>query len=153
MAIEALLRKAKASDGSFAASHRRCVRSDPVKSVPGRLPPELIQKIVRARFGEYRQCYEDGLRREPKLEGRVSVHFVINLDGHVSAVMNADDAPPDAFGRSNPQVAANSPPPLPSMPDLQVVACVVAAFRNLAFPAPEGGIVTVTYPIMFALKE
>ena len=36
------------------------------------------------------------------------------------------------------------------MPDARVTACTIEAFRKLAFPAPEGGIVTVTYPIMFA---
>jgi hypothetical protein len=37
------------------------------------------------------------------------------------------------------------------LPDASVVACVVRAFDNLAFPEPEGGgIVTVVYRIIFA---
>jgi hypothetical protein len=36
------------------------------------------------------------------------------------------------------------------MPDSGVVSCTVRAFYGLSFPQPEGGIVTVTYPIMFA---
>jgi hypothetical protein len=40
--------------------------------------------------------------------------------------------------------------PLPVMPDAQVRACVVKGFEKLVFPPPEGGIVTVTYPIMFS---
>jgi hypothetical protein len=35
------------------------------------------------------------------------------------------------------------------MPDGNVVSCVVRSFYGLSFPAPENGIVTVTYPIMF----
>jgi hypothetical protein len=31
--------------------------------------------------------------------------------------------------------------------DLEVVKCVVAAFRQLHFPPPDGGIVTVFYPV------
>ena len=31
-----------------------------------------------------------------------------------------------------------------------VVQCVVRGFGNLSFPQPEGGIVTVVYPIMFS---
>ena len=31
-----------------------------------------------------------------------------------------------------------------------VVSCVVRAFYGLSFPQPEGGIVTVTYPILFS---
>jgi hypothetical protein len=36
------------------------------------------------------------------------------------------------------------------MPDGGVVSCTVRAFYGLSFPQPEGGIVTVVYPIMFS---
>ena len=36
------------------------------------------------------------------------------------------------------------------MPDRASVACVVRGFGNLSFPQPEGGIVTVVYPIIFS---
>src|SRR6185503_5840316 len=36
------------------------------------------------------------------------------------------------------------------LPDAGVISCVVKAFSGLAFPEPEGGIITVTYPIMFS---
>ncbi|MCL2776960.1 MAG: hypothetical protein FWD73_03075 [Polyangiaceae bacterium] len=39
------------------------------------------------------------------------------------------------------------------LPDQGVVSCVVRAFQNLSFPQPEGGIVTVTYPITFTPGE
>ena len=97
-------------------------------SVSGRLPPEVIQRIVRQNFGRFRACYEDGLRTNPSLQGRVTVRFVIGRDG---AVSNASDGGSD-------------------LPDAGVVACVVRAFRGLSFPQPEGGIVTVTYPITFS---
>jgi hypothetical protein len=35
------------------------------------------------------------------------------------------------------------------MPDQAVVGCVVRGFGNLSFPQPEGGIVTVVYPLIF----
>jgi hypothetical protein len=35
------------------------------------------------------------------------------------------------------------------MPDPFVVDCVVAGYKELHFPRPEKGIVTVVYPIMF----
>jgi hypothetical protein len=35
------------------------------------------------------------------------------------------------------------------MPDDIAVDCVVGEFGKLQFPAPEGGMVTVVYPIMF----
>ena len=52
--------------------------------VSGRLPPEVIQRIVRQNFGRFRLCYENGLRNNPNLQGRVSVRFVIGRDGAVS---------------------------------------------------------------------
>jgi len=36
-----------------------------------RLEPALIQAIVRAAYGEFRACYEQGLARDPTLQGRV----------------------------------------------------------------------------------
>jgi FHA domain len=96
--------------------------------VSGRLPPEVIQRIVRQNFGRFRLCFENGLRNNPNLQGRVSVRFVIGRDGAVSNVGNGGS----------------------DMPDGGVVSCVVRAFYGLSFPQPEGGIVTVTYPIMFA---
>jgi hypothetical protein len=96
--------------------------------VSGRLPPEVIQRIVRQNFGRFRLCYENGLRNNPNLTGRVSVRFVIGRDGAVSQVANGGS----------------------DMPDGGVVGCVVRAFYGLSFPQPEGGIVTVTYPIMFS---
>jgi hypothetical protein len=34
--------------------------------------------------------------------------------------------------------------------DPGVAACVAESFREIRFPPPEGGTVTVTYPILFA---
>jgi hypothetical protein len=96
--------------------------------VSGRLPPEVIQRIVRQNFGRFRACYEHALVRNPTLAGRVTARFVIGRDGAVSAV---------ADGGSD-------------LPDPSVVSCVVRAFYGLSFPQPEGGIVTVTYPIAFS---
>ena len=95
--------------------------------VNGRLPPEVIQRIVRQNFGRFRLCYENGMRNNPNLQGRVSVKFVIDRSGAVA--MTAD-------GGSD-------------LPDQSVVQCVVRGFGNLSFPQPEGGMVTVVYPIMF----
>ncbi len=97
-------------------------------SVNGRLPPEVIQRVVRQSHGRIRACYEDGLKRNPDLEGRVSVRFVIGRDGTVSNVANGGS----------------------DLPDPKVVACVERAFERMTFPVPEGGIVTVSYPLVFS---
>ena len=93
----------------------------------GRLPAEIIQRTVRQNFGRFRFCYEQGLRANPNLQGRVSVRFVIGRDGSVSQVSNGGS----------------------DLPDGNAVSCVVRSFYGMSFPAPEDGIVTVTYPILF----
>ena len=54
--------------------------SSPVMGA-GRLDPLEIQRVVRARFGAIRGCYEEGLRRNPDLTGRVAVRFVVGRAG------------------------------------------------------------------------
>jgi len=98
-------------------------------NVTGRLPPEVIQRIVRQNFGRFRLCYENGLRNSPKLQGRVSVKFVIGKDGAVSSAIDGGS----------------------DLPDSGVVSCVIKAFQGLAFPQPEGGgVVVVVYPVIFS---
>lgn len=92
----------------------------------GRLPPEVIQRIVRGNFGKLRACYDAGLKANPNLQGRVTVKFVIARDGTVSSAQGGGD-----------------------LPDETVKSCVTKQFYGFTFPPPEGGIVTVSYPIVF----
>ena len=39
---------------------------------------------------------------------------------------------------------------LAKVPDLAVARCVFAGFEKLVFPPPDGGIVTVVFPIQFS---
>ena len=122
-------------DGNFGSSlgklgrgHRAVsprVRMAHDVGVSGRLPSDVIQRIVRQNFGRFRQCYEVGLRSNPNLEGRVTARVVIGRDGAVSNVSAGGD-----------------------LPDASVSSCVASAFYGLSFPAPENGIVTVSYPIL-----
>jgi len=104
---------------------------NPEITTNGRIPAEVIQRIVRQNFGRFRLCYESGLRSNPGLTGRVVTKFVIGRDG---AVAQAQDAGSD-------------------MASQEVVSCVVRSFNALSFPAPEGGIATVTYPIVLSPGE
>lgn len=103
------------------------IRKGPTE-VKGRIPPEIIQRIVRQNFGRFRLCFESGLRENPNLEGRVAVRFLIGRDGRVTSVANGGS----------------------DLPDSVVTSCVVSAFYGLSFPAPDSGTVEVTYPIMFS---
>lgn len=111
-----------------AQAHRpRCVEpaDEAAEAEHGRLPPERIQAVVRGGYARFRHCYEAGLARHPRLSGILTIGFVIERDGRV--------------GRS--VVQANA------VADCAVASCVRDEFRSLAFPPPEGGTVTVAYPL------
>ncbi len=86
-------------------------------SVSGHLPPEVIQRIIRQNFGRFRLCYENGLRENPTLAGRVTVRFVIGRDGAVSTAANGGS----------------------DFTDPAVVSCVVRAFYSLRSRSPRAG--------------
>lgn len=122
------------SSGRLPGDHKAkpiTVREAGPVTTNGRLPAEVIQRQVRQNFGRFRACYDAGLRTNPSLSGRVATRFVIGRDG---AVTVAQDGGSD-------------------LPDQAVVQCVVRSFQNLSFPTPEGGQVTVTYPILFQPGE
>ncbi len=95
--------------------------------VNGSLPAAAIQRTVREGFGVFRLCYERGLARNSRLAGQVNTKFVIETDGSVR----------------------DSHLACTSLPDDIAVACVVEGFRRLHFPSPDGGVVTVGFPIIF----
>jgi hypothetical protein len=97
-------------------------------TVGGRLPPETVRRVVQQNSGRFRACYEKKLLTNPALSGRVTTKFVIGRDGSVVASESSGS----------------------DLPDDDVVACVVRAFGSLSFPQPEGGIVTVVYPLVFS---
>jgi hypothetical protein len=95
-------------------------------TVNGALPPEVVRRIVRQNFGRFRLCYENALKKNPKLAGTVTTRFVIVKDGSVASVSDAGS----------------------TLADTNAVACIVRSFGALSFPQPENGVVVVvTYPI------
>ena len=100
-------------------------------AIVGGLAPEVIKGTVRAAFPRLRACYEPELAKEPKLKGIVSTKVVIGATGAIESVKPLGG----------------------SMPSAAVRDCVTKVFTTLAFPQPEGGKVTVTYPIYFAPEE
>jgi hypothetical protein len=110
----------------LAISCTACAASHPVPA-QGTIPQRDIQDVVRSVFDHYRACYQDGLGRNPRLQGRVTIYFVIATDGSVAQV---EDRGSD-------------------LPDRGVIACIADNFRLLRFPKPNGGIVRVVYPIIF----
>lgn len=96
--------------------------------VSGVLPPDVIRKLIHEHYAALRRCYSDALEGDASLSGKVVVRFVIDRHGHVSAAK---------AGKGT------------TLPDQHAVLCVLDRFREIVFPEPKGGIVTVVYPIDF----
>lgn len=100
---------------------------EPATELGGRLSPSLILGTVKPSLPRIRRCYELALAANPKLTGKVTVSFVIGVDGVTRSV----GAGPADF------------------PDPLLLRCVETVISALRFPAPEGGDVHVSYPLVF----
>jgi outer membrane biosynthesis protein TonB len=93
----------------------------------GGLTAEEINRVVKARAGIFRACYQAELNRNPGLGGKLVVAFQIGGDGIVKQA----------------KVSGAS-----SMRNDSVEGCVKSNIMRLKFPA-KGGIANVNYPFLF----
>ncbi len=108
-------------------SGARVVRMKEVGTdIQGRLPPELILRIVRARFPAIRACYETLLRQDAGAQGLLRIEFIIDEKGTPTRL--------DTKG---------------SVFDADTAACMKKVFAAMEFPEPEFSKVLVRYPIEF----
>ena len=97
--------------------------------ISGQLDREIIQRVIREHRREIRACYEGELQRDPDLEGRVVVGFVISSDGQVAGSRIAES----------------------TLSNSAVEDCVARRVRQWRFPEPRGGgTVNVNYPFVFS---
>lgn len=95
----------------------------------GDFDAKLVVAQFKARMRAIQICYEQQLRRNPGLQGKVTVQFTIEQSGSVSKANASEN----------------------STNDPAVAACVVDTVKRFRFnPGPEGGSVTFSYPIVFA---
>jgi Ca-activated chloride channel family protein len=115
--------------GHGAGEHRASAPSVRMSgpSVSG-IGSDVITRIARRSTGRMRLCYEEGLRRNPDLQGNIRVTLRIRSDGSVASASSAGS----------------------TLSDAGVVSCVLSAFRGLSFPPPESGEVVATFPVTFA---
>jgi hypothetical protein len=101
---------------------------EPAGDSDARLPPESIQRVVRASSGRFRACYQRALVRDHTATGHVITFFVIGSDGLVDLVQEEQATLSDRAARE----------------------CVQRAYFSLHFPKPPGGRpITVLYPMHF----
>lgn len=100
--------------------------------VGGTLSSEVISRIIRRNMDRIKYCYERTLQVQPALAGRVTARFEIGPDGSVIDARITDS----------------------TLSNADVETCLVARFRAMQFPAPEGGgVVAVTYPLVFTVAD
>jgi hypothetical protein len=105
----------------------------------GRYDPSYIQEHFREdMFPILRQCYGAALKRQPALHGRLVLKFSIVGDPQVGGVV--EDASIDDES---------------DLKDTEMETCARESLMALTFDKPPtgGGLVTVTYPVLFAPGE
>ncbi|MDB4953466.1 MAG: TonB family protein [Myxococcales bacterium] len=100
--------------------------ADPSGDFAG-LTAEEIDRVVRARSGVFRACYQKELNHSPGIGGKMVIHFQIAGDGTVKA---ANSGAGSQFHND------------------AVESCVKTWVMKLRFPA-KGGVANVNYPFVF----
>jgi TonB family protein len=87
-----------------------------------------LGEFVRARMGLIKACYENALKRNPQLRGKISIRFTILATGAIADVSAA-------------QSSVGSP---------EVAQCIVTTVRSWRTQFRPPGPVTVEYPFVFS---
>lgn len=83
--------------------------------------------FVRARMGLVKACYENALKRNPSLKGKISFRFTILETGALTDITTAQN----------------------SLGSAEVAACIMNTMRAWRMPFKPTGPVTVEYPFVF----
>lgn len=109
-------------------------RPEPARATPtvsGRVPAEVIQRVLRGKNDALQACWEGARTTPTGVQERVVVRFVIDPRGAVASAVDAGSTTSSA----------------------RLVDCVLGVFRSTVFPAPEGSAITVVYPLLFGEGE
>ncbi len=124
-------KKALANVGFKGTIERKSIVTAGDANVTGGLTKAIIKKYINRQKGSIVLCYKKEVQKNPDLEGKVNVAFVITGDGKVI----------------NPSIMSST---LGSAP---VEACITQRLAMWRFPAPEnGGIAKVSYPFLFRTR-
>jgi hypothetical protein len=118
--------------------HRSRSEPKPARVFDGMEFSSGIRAVVKDRKPALAACYEEALRHDPSLSGKVV------LELHVSQAVGGDGGPGDGDG----EVTAASVVEGPGTPFFQ--ACVLQQMVGQAMPSPGAKPVSVRYPLLFA---
>jgi TonB family protein len=92
------------------------------------LTKDQVGRVIHKHMSEIRYCYESAMIREPDVEGKLAVNFVIGGGGQVKRAGVAQS----------------------SLGDAKLDNCVMERLVRWKFPTPKGGVdVAVNYPFVF----
>lgn len=106
------------------------------KRAPKAAPPPSdarIGRAMRAHASAMRQCYEQQLAQNPRLEGKVMVTFVAEPDGSVSAARVEDEET--------------------TLKSEELHRCLLTQVASWRLPRHQGEGVVVTLPVVFTQAD
>jgi TonB family protein len=103
------------------------VRADDVEAVDGKIDRKVVKATLQRRADAFQACYEQALKANSKLQGKLVVEFTIGDAGKVIEARIVKDG----LGNG----AVNQ--------------CVLEVLRRLRFPAPDDGEVTISNTFVF----
>ena len=124
---EAVPRTISAGSGAVAPQVSRVDSSD--GGVPYPVDKEGIRAAVKAALPDVRDCYEEWLKVQPELGGRLKASFTIDTDDGVEGKVESVSLGDSGIGH------------------FAMEGCILSAFQGLRFEAPMNGPINVTYPL------
>ena len=96
----------------------------------GKLDRAVVKKYIRKQLAKIRWCYQQAFNKNPDLEGKLTVSFIISPTGSVMKSKVAQS----------------------TLSDKELEKCIERKIMTWRFPAPQGGgVVKVNYP--FVLRK
>jgi len=96
----------------------------------GKIDKDSVARVFSRRKGAIKHCYENALRTDGNLKGKVTIRFTIGPAGRITSI--------SASGNTT----GNS----------QIADCIVEKVQGWRFDPPDGGSVTFSYPFLLDTK-
>jgi biopolymer transport protein ExbD len=90
----------------------------------GSIDAKAVKRLIGARLGAIKSCYEKELKRDHDIAGRIAVRVVVNTDGTVRFA-NVE---------------------LDTIKNARIRGCLTTMIAKIVFPKPDGGRATFIYP-------
>ncbi|MEE2643671.1 MAG: AgmX/PglI C-terminal domain-containing protein [Myxococcota bacterium] len=107
----------------------------PIKPIGGTLNPAKIRAVIRRKVRTLNSCYQNELKRNGSLQGKITLLITIGASGSRGKVVGT----PRVVGNTMTPKGAGS----------KVGSCVARKVRTWRFPKPAGGNAILRYPFIF----